>query len=553
VPAQTAATPVPTAAPTATAVPAALAPKGPYGALNIAFKELGPYTGNPSMTSWPQYGIVQLAAYEGFVGRDGNKEWFPKLFESWSVAEDTLTWTFKLREGIPFHGDWGEVTAEDVIWSIQETAAEGSTSGKVTQIKRIWINPDGWVKALDDHTIQLNTGQPAWDILVYIAGPTAAGAWVVSKAQVDQEGREESNSRLVGTGPWEMIDHSTNEWWKFKAVEGHWRKTPEFADLTLFEIPEAATRIANFQTGKIDTFAAAPNEIPVLAETPGTKFMAQEGSSESSLRIYGNWYHKWGQDDQWPGYDPDLPYVSSNPDVNSPEWDAARKVRLALGLAIDREKLVDKLLQGEGKPSVMWGWACCEDRIKAEWKWEYDPARARQLLAEAGYSDGFELTLSPSIRGAPAEIEACEAIADMMADIGVKAKLEVVPFNTLVDQQFARTYNGLTCHAGPPLVEPLVFWGYLFPPDGNWSAGSSHPYLTENLDKAMAIFNKEERWKVQMEMGQFLWDNALDIGLYTVNNIYPLGPKIDSWEEHLETGDPRRLSSIEYAPRRREE
>ena len=544
-------TATPIAAPAATRPPRAAEGTGPEGSLNIGFKEIGPYTGHPSKTSWPQYGVVQLAAFEGLFGRDSKGEYWPKLVESWSVDDDRLTWTFKLEEGVLFHYDWGEMTADDVIWSTNEFAAEGSISAGVAQIRRLWQNEKGYVKALDDYTIEVNTGDPGWDMLTWINGPAASGTWVISKDQVDELGGDEANVRAAGTGPWSMADNATDDFWHFEAVADHWRKTPEFAEMYFRVIPEEATRIANFQTGQIDLFAAAPDSIPTLAEIPETRFMSQAGSSESHLGIYGMWHEYVGTDKEREGWDPEAPYISPTADTSTEEWERARKVRQAIGLAIDREKLVTELLRGEGRPLSMWGWASFDHRADPSWVWEYNPERAKQLLIEAGYPDGFEVELTPSIRGAPAEVEACEAVADMLQDVGINARLQRIPFNTLSEGQFARTNTGITCHAAQPLVEPLVLYGFMYDPQGSWSAGNDHPFLTKLLNEANVTFDSDDRWALQLEMAHWVWDNSFDIGLYSVNNIYPLGPKIDSWEEHLETGDPRRLSALEFAPHRK--
>ena len=546
---QAAATPIAAAA--ATRPPRAATGTEPTGSLNIGFKEIGPYTGHPSKTSWPQYGVVQLTAFEGLFGRDAQGTFWPKLVESWTVDDDQLTWTFKLEEGVPFHDGWGEMTADDVIWSIQEFAAEGSFSAGVAQIRRLWLNPKGHVKALDNYTIEVNTGDPGWDMLSWINSPAASGTWIISKKQVEELGGDEANGQAAGTGPWRMVENVTDDFWRFEGLADHWRKSPEFAELNFKVIPEESTRIANFQTDQIDIFAASPDSIPTLAEIDDTKFMSQAGSSESHLGIYGMWHEYVGTDKEREGWDPDAPYISANPDPTSEEWEQARKVRQAMGLAIDREKLVRELLRGEGAPLAMWGWASFEHRADPSWVWDYDPERAKQLLTEAGYPDGFEVELTPSIRGAPAEVEACEAVADMWQDVGINARLQRIPFNTLSEGQFARTNTGITCHAAQPLVEPLVLYGFMYDPIGSWSAGNDHPFLTELLHNASVTFDSDERWALQFQMAHWIWDNSFDIGLYSVNNIYPLGPKIDSWEEHLETGDPRRLSALEFAPHRR--
>jgi ABC-type transport system substrate-binding protein len=549
------ATPVPTAAPTATPVPARVEPSG---TLRIAHPEQGVYNGHPGLTGHPQVGHVTMAAYEGLTGRDLNGDFFARVAKEWTIAPDNLTWTFKLKQGIQFHGGWGEMTAEDMVWSISEAGAEDSEHPSSNQIKAKLLN----IKALDDYTIEVNTGIPTWDMLIFVTTPGVDGAWVVSKKQVEELtetiGLDAANSQLVGTGPWELVEQTTGEFWKFKAFRDHHTKVPFFDEMTFFEIPEESTRIANFQTGRVDTFLAALDTVPALAAMPNTKFMSQKDGSESALTLFGSYYATSDADDcpaaavcPAPGWAPDAPYVSSNPDVNSPEWERARKVRQAMGLAIDRDKIVEELLGGEGSPLSIWGWATYAHRANPEWKWEYDLERAKQLLKEAGYEDGFELEIATAIRGTTSEVETCEAVADMWADIGITARIQSVPFGTMADDIIARTENKVVCFGTNPLLEPILLYELGYHPDTLFSAGIDHPFLTPLVEKAYDTFDTEERWRLQTEIGDWLWDNALDIGLYSANNIYPLGPNLDSWEDLLETGDTRRLSALEWAPHRK--
>ena len=517
---------------------------------------MGPYQGHPSITSNPTMGHVTLAAYEGLALRDVNGKYRGQLAEGWSIAPDNRVWTLKLNKGVQFHGGWGEMVAEDVIWSHSEAGVEGSRHGGTAQIRRAFSNPDGYMQALDDYTIELDTGIPQWDVLVYLATPGVDAPWVVSKRQVEEMvasiGLDAANSQLVGTGPWEMVDHRTGEFFKFKAVLDHYRKTPYFAEMTFFEIPELSTQIANFQIGKLDVFQTAPDTLPTMAALSGTKFMSQSDVTESHLGLYGSWYEYVGTPQQRPGYNPDkLPYVSSNPDPASPEWERARKVREAMAISIDRQKIIDELLGGEGNPLSMWGWVGHGDRALPKWTWKYDLERAKQLMKDAGYEDGFEVQLSPAIRGVPVEVEACEAVADMWADIGIKARLQRVPYGTIRPSIIARTLEGVTCHASNPQPSPLVVFGYTFNPENSWNAGVEHPYITPRLIEARDTFDDEERWRLTVAMTDWIWDNVLDIGLYSQNNVYALGPKLDPWLEHLLTADPRRISGLEWAPHRK--
>ena len=565
------AAPIPTPLPMATSVPvvaAAPAALKPFGTLDFADKEIGVYQGWPGETGFPQWSVMVATAFEGLFSQDVNGDFYGRLAVDWSVSPDLRVWTIKLRKGVQFHAGWGEVTAEDFIWSANELAVEGSKGGHGVPMRRIYQDPTGYLISLDDYTIELDTGKPYWDVLVTASTPGTDGVFVVSKKQaLELEAsvgdRIDVNAQglLVGTGPWEKVETRTGEFWKFKAVEDHYDKTPFFAELVIHEIPEESTRIANFQVGKVDLFAVAPDSTGPLAEIEGTKFMSQEKVGQSILNIHGQYYWHAGTDKEKPGYNPDLPYVSSNPDTSSPEWAQAVKVRKAMGLAIDRDLIVEELLGGEGGPISMHGWMGHDAQAEPNWVWEYDLETAKRLLKEAGYEDGFEVTLTPAIRGGPAEVEACEAIGDMWADIGITARIQQVPYIAVREAAYGRTESGITCHSTAPFMEPLILQQYMWFPDVGWTDGLSHQFLTSAtgapdepnpgiFERAFNEADTEKRWDLQRELGNWLWDNALDIGLYYFNNTYALGPEVDSWAEHLNRGDPRRISALEWAPHR---
>ena len=364
-------------------------------------------------------------------------------------------------------------------------------------------------------------------------------------------GVDAATSQLVGTGPWELMETRIGEFWKFKAVADHYRKVPEFAEMTFYEILEESTRMANFQVGQIDVFSATPDQLAVMNELPDSKLMAQANSNQSHLGLYGSWYEHVGTSGQRPGYNPDLPWVSSNPDTRSPQWEPARKVRQAMGMAIDREAIVGELLGGQGAPLSMWGWAGHGDWELPEWQWEYDVERAKELLAEAGYPDGFELELTPVMRGVGAEVSGCEAVAAMWRDVGIIANVMISPYSTIRPDMISRTLNSITCHMASAWAEPVVLWDLIYDPEGAWSSGLDHPFLTNALDITRNTFDTTRRWQVQQEVGFWIWENVLDIGLYSQNNLYLLGPKLDSWAEHLERGNPRLISALEWAPHHR--
>ncbi len=542
----------------------------PTGTLNVAFPELGSYQAHPAMTSFPQASIVELAALESLHGRDLDWDYYPRLMVSWSVAPDQLTWTFNLREDVQFHDGWGEFTAEDFIWTLETASAEGSINPQAAAHREKFLNPEGYLTALDDHTIEVNTGKPFWDLLTSVYSPGSDPVLVNSKTQATELeksiGLDAANSQLVGTGPWKIAESQPGEYWHFHAVMDHYLKTPYFAEMRFHEIPEESTRVANFQTRRIDVFTAVPDTIPLLANTPGTEFMAQKGAIDQHLLFYGNYYHSadpetcpgrpggpWADKPEFQycpaeGWDPDAPYVSANPDLDSPEWEQARKVRLAMMVAIDRQKIIEELLHGEGEPLSMQAWG--NQQGKPEWVWEYDLERAKQLLAEAGYPDGFEMDLYPAVRGAPSEVEACEAIGAMWEELGLDVNIIKIPFNTLVEAWLNFSQKGIACNAAPPFIEPVWLYYYIHLPNTGVSVGVDHPIISKMIDDAFNTFDKEERWEKNLEIGSWFWDNKLNFGLWTANQVHALGPKVGDWGEHLETGNTRRISGLEWAPHR---
>ena len=550
------ATPVPVAAATATPVPEAVSTAAePYGTLRTSFPAMptyAPHTRYQDQSAGP----ILLFGHEGLFTLDKDSIFRGSLVEDWSVAGDNRTWTFNLKKGIPFRGGWGEVTPEDIIYSIRELGADDGHCG-CAQIQAIFDNSDGYFISLGNYTLELDTVTPAPDVLSWLEFPASSSAWIFSKKQWDtlRETLSENDaaSQLVGTGPWEVDEISPGDSWKFNAVTDHWRKTPEFAELHLLTIPEEATALANFLTGKIDTWSASPDSVPTVAELETTKFMSQKGAGSMTLFIWQNGYTFVGTDKQWPGYDPDQPWIASDTDLDSEGWERARKVREAIGLAIDRQKIVDELLHGEGEPGAIYGWQPFKSQWPEGWEWEYNPDRARQLLKEAGYEDGFDIDISTAAtRGTSVSKAACEAMAVMLQDVGINAIVKNVPTSILYPGYKERTQSGITCQGLDSRGgEPLSLHRFSFDPDLLWGVGWDHPWYTERMNKAYATFDFDERWALQLEMGQWMRDNAMSMGIYGKNQVYPLGPQLDSWEEHLSAATAQTISGLEWAIHRK--
>jgi ABC-type transport system substrate-binding protein len=518
-------TPAPTAAVEPTPAPANGA--APAGMLNVGLTEMGIFDAHPRTSSAPRIDPVNLSIGEGLVMINEQLIAEPMLAESWTVSDDFLTWTFNIRQGVQLHKGYGEMTAEDVLYSYREWG-EGGLHARGSLIKNFFTNAE----ITDPYTLVVTTAEPIADVVIYEPLRSLGGSstWVVSKKQSDEMGAEAASRNTAATGPWEYTQSRTAEFWRFRAVEDHWRKVPHFAELTLWQIPEESARLAGFQTGHLDTFDMAFDSIPLVESVRGSSFVSVPGAGQAGLNFYGQVYTAATDPSLSAGWAPDLAYVSSNPDIDSVEWQNAVKVRKALSIAIDRQTIVDTLLQGHGEAIAVRDWAGHQHRAPAHWRWDYDPDQARQLLTEAGYPNGFRIDLVTSIRNAPSEVEACEAIATMWTNVGVDVRFQRIPYETLRPSIVARTWHGATCHNVTVRLAPSIgISNYVGA--SVFSYGTEHPWLEERVPAALAEVDPERRGELEVELFDFMFTNALGtIGLYSYNSVWPVGPKIREWQ-----------------------
>ena len=555
----TAPTTAPVAKPT-TAPTSAPAKVGPSGTLNIGFKELFAFGNSPRLTESAVLFFSGTSSGETLLKLNIDKELVPQLVTEWTLDDSGTVWTLKVRDDVEFHKGWGKFTADDVIFTLEEYANEDTISTWLGTVQRIYAAEGGGPAKVDDYTLTVDTVTPQFDFLYFMIIPDVLQA--ISKKNYETEGQEVAQFQGIGTGPWEFVESSTREFWKFEAVEGHYRKTPEFAELVLWDIPEEATRVANFEAGTLDSFVMSFDSKPRVDQVPGIRYMSIPNGATTAIHLHPNHYVGMGTDPDFAEKRPaaaaclaqgNCPWMSANPDINSPEWERARKVREAMLISIDREEIVDTLLGGEGTPQSLWVWENRQKELDPDLRqWEFNPERARQLLKETGEEDGFEIEITTSIRGVAAEEEACEAIGDYWGDIGIRTKINRVPYLNIGPRLSAREYTGLNCHGTGGRVDPATLYDILYSSKAGFSAGFDHPIMDDLLTRMFGIADDEGHWAIMNEMARFIYENALDSGFYSVNILFPLGPKVDSWREHLQQGRPDALGSYEFAKPRKQ-
>jgi peptide/nickel transport system substrate-binding protein len=277
----------------------------------------------------------------------------PSLAESWSESKDGLTYDFILRKGAKFHnGD--PVTAEDVKFSFERYRGASA-------------------KPLKDAVVAVETPDPgrvrfrlkrAWpDFMTFYAGATGAG-WIVPKKYVEKVGDEGFKRAPVGAGPYRFVSFTPGVELVVEAFEQYWRKSPAVKRVVLKSIPDEATRLAALKRGEVD----------IAYNIRGA--MAEEIRRTAGLTLKPN----VGQATHWV-------YFAEQWDPKSPWHD--RRVRLAANHAIDRQAMNQADALGFSKIT----WSIIPSSFDFYWQppsYPYDPVRAKRLLAEAGYPNGFD-------------------------------------------------------------------------------------------------------------------------------------------------------------------
>ena len=492
-----------------------------------------------------------------------------RLLEDFSSAIDSdgnWVYTFKVRRGVPFHtrfGLWGEVTADDMIFSVEEVA--GSTVHARSGDMRRTYQCDGCVLAkVDDFTFTLTSPKPTFNIPRVSINPTGGRVGIHSKKHFDAVGEETANVQAVGTGPWELVEDKTDVFRRVKAVRNHWRKTPEWDQMVWWIIAEESTRLANFEVGLLDIANLTTESLQAIKNLndPDIKFMRVPGATAHELLLTGQQYFTdapshVGDDPRVPlgdnPYDCSLAWVSCNRELDSEDWANARKVRLAMNIAIDREALVNNLSRGDGTATHLMKSVGYDERVKQfgldQLKYEFDPDRARQLLVEAGFADGFEIDAFLIPLGGAKALPPIQAVAGMWRDIGLTVNENPTPYAPFRPTLVNRTAKGVISWSfGGPSFEPLLSFN-LSTTGLSINTGFEHPFFQDLVDRAFAEQDTEERWKLDAAMIRFWHEEAIGFPLFSEPVIFPLGPELDSWTR-AGTGGQIWYSNWEFAPHR---
>ncbi|NQW23088.1 MAG: ABC transporter substrate-binding protein [SAR202 cluster bacterium] len=536
----------PTAMPEATKEAPAAVKRG--GIINMGQKETGIFEAHPSMSSSPRIQFTSSTVGEGLITTATDFSAAPMLAKSWSVSDDFLTWTWKFQEGVQFHKGYGEMHASDVLYSYMQWH-EGAKHARAGIIGSYFNHPDGGSTIIDDYTLEVNTGVP-WvpaQVFEFMRNAGGSSSWTVSEKQSEEIGIEAASKDIAATGPWQIEDSESGVSWTLSAVQDHWRQTPYFDELVYWTIPEESARVAGFQTGTLDSFDMAFDSLTTVEAVAGAQVKGFANAGQAGLNFYGQLYGVDKDGNAYEHYDCTNAWVSCDMDTESEEWAKAVNVRKAMNIAIDRQTIVDTLLSGFGRSLAVRDWMGHDARANPDWVYDYDPDLAKQMIADAGFPDGFSITLTPAIRGAVAETEACEAVAQYWEAIGLDVQFKNTPYATLRPEIIARNYIGATCHTVGVRLSPIV-GASNYETRSTFSYGTHHPWLDENVRDAAEEVDPVKAWEKNLKVYNWIFDNSMASAIYVHDAIWPIGKRIsiEGWEP-TDWSEVRTAVAFEYA------
>lgn len=394
---------------------------------------------------------IARAIFTPLVMTDEKQHLVPGLAVSWKPIDNT-TWEFKLRQGVKFH-DGTPFTADDVLFTFERAPNvpnSPSSFGLYTKGKTL--------TKIDDYTIHIKTAKP------YPLMPNdVAQIYIISKKNGQGATTEDYNSgkAAIGTGPFKFVEWVPGDRLILQRNDNYWGKKPEWDKVSIKPIKSAPARVAALLAGDVDVIDDVPTtDIARLKKDP--KVTLSTGISNRVIYLHMDRFRE------------NSPFIKAKDGgpIKNPFMDL--RVRKAISKAIDRNAIVEHVMEGQAIPAGQLlppGFFGTSKKLKPE---KFDPAGAKKLLTQAGYPNGFKLTIHGPNDRYINDAKICEAIAQMLTRVGIETSVETMPKSVY----FKRA------SAGGPDKTPefsfiLVGWGA-----GTGEASSPLKSLLHTYDKA---------------------------------------------------------------------
>jgi len=349
--------------------------------VTIAPSWFDPSAAPPQITP---FGML-YAIHDALVRPYPGQKMGPSLAESWEESEDGLTYTFKLRPGLKFH-DGDPVTTEDVKFSFERYQGAGAQALK---------DHVSEVEIVDPLVVRFRLKEPWPDFMTFYGTTATAAGIVVPKKYLMQVGDDGFKQHPVGAGPYKFVSSKPGVEVVLEADPGYWRHVPHVKTLVMRSIPDATTRALTLKTGEADiAYALDGLAAEGIKDDPSLKIVPTKHASINWIEFSEQW------------------------DPKSPWHD--KRLRLAVNYALDRQAISDAGCLGFCPPAGVIVPRVMEFALQAE-PMPYDPAKAKQLLAEAGYPNGIDGGEFAAIPGFPT---IAESIMNYLNAAGIRVRLK---------------------------------------------------------------------------------------------------------------------------------
>jgi peptide/nickel transport system substrate-binding protein len=479
---------------------------------------------DPAMETNSGMRIAKYMMWDSLLEIGPSGEIAPGIAETWNLSPDGLTWTFDLRNGVTFHNG-EELAADDVKFSIDRMMAPEAATGDST-LAREQIES---VNVVDADTVAIHT-KGIQSALPYLLSPHQSVVGIVMpKDYLLNEGgatfeqqRELMERAPIGSGPFRFVSRTAGDSMKFEAVDNHWRRTPAIKQVEVLRVSEEATQVSMLQSGEVDVITVAPDQAATL-ESAGMEIRAIENSSEVGLFFPGSWR-----------------------EASRTEPAGNADVRRALSLAINRQDIIDSVLAGYAdlKTTPFNTSPATESIDEAHWAdWaaqsnEYNPQKARELLAKAGYPDGFELQLFSYARpGVPGLSQVAEIVAAQWAQVGVTANIVPTDYNSyrphFVNIDPADTFNAgdANIHGAATRFDVIGAFAAYVRENGGAVQSVKDPELERLVDAAAATLDDDKRRDLVQQAYQRFLDTWTVLEIASTDLVFAVNPEtVGPWK-----------------------
>ena len=417
--------------------------------------------------------IYQQHLFDCLLGIEGEEfKPVPLLAEKWETINPT-TWRFHLRKGVKFH-DGKPLTAEDVKYSFEQYADPKNR-------RSVFARGISKIEIRNASTVDLITSEPVSALLFNLTR-----LQILPKDTREKAGVQAFSEKPIGTGPYKFVEWKRDQQLVLEANPTYWRGQVNPKRLIFRAIRDASTRAAELRSGGVDIIATPPAPQLEMIDSGDTQVTPVKGGR---IIIY--------------------PFNVSAAPFND------KKVREAANLAVNKDAIVKNVLGGRG--IVMAGpftpaWLGYDPSVKP---FAYDPAKAKALLAEAGFPQGLDTTWSISSGVFLKDTEIAEAVAGQLRAVGIRAK--IVPTERAKIQKDAQenSFQGITS----------VAWGTQFEPDVmlNWVMMRDHmtvPRIKELVLAGRAEVDLEKRRKIYQELYRTAHDEAMWLFVHAQDELW---------------------------------